>query len=275
MATKRRLKVTENGTGDARHVLSEYSHGTANVMDIPVGKLVIEAFQRDLSDAEVEKMAREYDRNQFQLPTVCPLEDGTFSTIDGWHRVGMAKELGIPTITCQIVHLPLYEDRARLFINLNRNRRWLGPAPTFKSELEAGAPWAIEVAKCLSTRDLQIKTKHSPSGINCVARIKALYTTGGYVRVSHVIDTVLSSFPDDDPRRFSSDLLGAINTFFDDNPKADHGRLVNGLRTVTGQHLLALGNQRWYGWKMADGRGGSRIEAISEEIKKLYAKARA
>ncbi|MCR4340027.1 MAG: hypothetical protein NUW01_09085 [Gemmatimonadaceae bacterium] len=275
MATKTRSKINESRASDTRRVLAEYGYGTATVMDIPTKLLVIEAFQRDLSDEAVEEMAREYDRNQFQLPTVCPLPDGTYSTIDGWHRVGMARELGITTITCQIVHLPRYEDRARLFINLNRNRRWLGPAPTFKSEFEAGASWAVEVALILSDRGLEMTSKRIPNGMGCCDRIRKIYTTGGSVRLRHVLDAVLAAWPDTDPRRFSADVLGAINAFLSNNPKADLGRLTNGLQTVTGQHLLALGAQRWYGWKMIDGRGGSKIEAISEEIKKLYAKARA
>lgn len=275
MATATKAKATTNGKNDTHRVLSEYTYGTATTMDIPVAKLVGEKFQRETNEDAAWRMASDFDRNQFQLPTCAPIGDGTFSVIDGLHRVEMAKSLGIETITCQIADCDTYEQRAELFTNLNRNRRWLVPTDAFRSELEARKPWAIEVEKCLASRDLAIKSKRSPRGVSAVMAIKKVYAAGGFVRLGCVLDTVLSAWPDDDPRRFSGEILLSIDSYLATYPKSDLGRLARALGTVTGQRLLALGTQRWHAWQALDGRGGSRIEAIAEEITKLYSKARA
>lgn len=273
MATK--AKAVSNGMTDMRKVLSQYSYGTATTMDIPVAKLIGEDFQRETNVDGARHMAANYDRNQFQLPTVAPLGDGTYSVIDGLHRVEMARSLNIDTITCQVADVRTYEQRAELFTNLNRNRRWLTPTDTYKSELAAKKPWAIEVNKILAARGLEIRSKRSPNGISSAMAVKSLYKAGGAVRLAVVLDIVLAAWPETDPRRFAGEVLRGIDSFIASNPKADHDRIARSLANITGQRLCALGTQRWYAWQALDGRGGSRIEAIADEIKKLYGKTRA
>lgn len=277
MASRTKKQTSTADNGRVRKTLAEYSYGTATIIDVPLAMLVVEfdTFARGITAKHLARMIKEHDPRLLDLPVVTPIEDGYFSVLDGWHRHEMCRALGIDPVTCRLVPNEGLEDRARMFRDLNKRKLWLHPTGTFKTDLTIGESWAIEADRCLTDRGLAIKSKLTPDGIASVRSLEDVYTRGGSVRLCRTCDAILGGWPDNQPRRFSGLIIKAVALYIEDNPKTDDARLVRALASTTPSLLTVNANQRWFGWQLGDDRGGSKVEAASAEIKKLYAKARA
>lgn len=271
-----RLKTQDtNGIADMRKVLETYVYGTGRFMEIPTAELFIDPlYQRDHTDAGAEKLinaiATRFDANKFEAPTVNLRPDGVKAVVDGGHRVNGAFRIGMQTITCRVIEIDP-ADEPSLYTQLNRDRRWVSPVQTFKAELAARNPAAIEIARVLAKNGLRVAASRTPTTVSCTKTLHSIYSSGGSLALDRVIRTA-RGWSEDEPRRFAGALLQGLHIFFETHPNSDEGRLVDRLTRITTGMLLAKASQRWHAWKSLDSRGGSQVEAIAEEIKKQYDK---
>lgn len=271
MTVKTTKRDSLNGTVDARKVLAEYVYGTGRFMEIPVDRIKIDlSYQREFAEKLVSTIVSKFDIDKYEPPTVNVRPDGTYFVVDGGHRLEAAKRLHMETVTCRVISIPV-ENEAMYFLELNRQRRWVTPVQTFKAELKAGRPSAIEIARVLDARGLRVSKSHSPHTVTCTGTLHKIYAGHGTVGLERVLDAVLV-WSENEPRRFSGQLLQGLDLFFETNPNADRARLHERLQRVATRYLLAQASNRWHAWKSLDQRGGSLIDATAEEIKKQYLK---
>jgi Family of unknown function (DUF6551) len=281
MAAKTRTSQTFNGQTDSRKVLEQYVLGTSQFMEIPVDKLKVDmSYQREQAESLVTTIVTRFDLNKFEAPTVNIRPDHSHFVVDGGHRVEAARRLGMSTLTCRIVHVG-EEDEPGLFIELNRQRRWVTPVQTFKAEVANGNPSSIEIERCLSDRGLRVASSRSPQTVSCTGTLHKVYARRGTVGLCKVLDAALI-WPEDEPRRFAGQLLQGLDLFIHELPKnednkrpiknVDQARLRDRLsRTATGL-ILSRASNRWHSWRALDQRGGSLVDATAEEIRKQYLK---
>lgn len=276
MTTRTRTKhaPSVNGTAlaDTRKVNEQYVLGTSQFMEIDTVKLKIDmSYQRESSESLITRIIGRFDLNKFEPPTVNVRPDGSYYIVDGGHRVAAARRIGTPTLTCRVVHIDVDEEPG-LFIDLNRSRRWVSPVQTFKAEVALGNPSSLEITRCLEDRGLRVASSHSPQTVNCTGTLHKIYSRRGTVGLCRVLDIALV-WPDDEPRRFAGQLLQGLDLFIHEVQRnADEARLKERLGGTATALLLSRAQNRWYGWRAADQRGGSLIDATAEEIKKQYLK---
>lgn len=266
----RKTKVrddTGNGLSAVR-VLDQYVLGAHNFREIPLGNLVVDRdYQRDINESAVQRIVNNFDANKFEPPTVNERSKTVFALIDGQHRYEVARRLSMPTMTCRVIKVD-HATEARLFVELNRNRIWVTPVARFKAEVDAGNPAALEIKECAATRGLTIG--NSKNGIPAVTALQKVYARGGFVGLARLFDTITLSWDADTVRRFSGDIIGGVDLFFEENPKAEMLRLTEKLSTTTPTMLKAKAQQRWHGYQSIGNDKKSVKSCIADEIQRVY-----
>lgn len=255
--------------GDARAILERYVYGQSVFMEVPVQDLFIDmAYQRETPEPWLRQKTAEFDLNQFEPLTVNWRPDGVVAVIDGAGRKRLAERVGLKSATCRVLEVPVSLEPT-LFTQMTRSRRWMTPLQTFKADLEAGNPAAIEIVNVLEGLGKRASHHKSPETLACVGTLHTIYANGGSVRLKRVVG-VADFLPPDDFDRFNGAFIMALHLFFENKPGADDLRLKDRLARHTVKSLHAQADQLWHGWK-AIGQKGSKSEAFAQIIQKKYA----
>lgn len=127
---------------------------------LPVDKLTADArFQRSIesrrSQSNIKNIVERFTWSLFQVATVANV-DGTFSIIDGQHRVEAARQIGLETVPCIVIEVENVAEAARLFVDANRNRVTLTPQAIHKALVAAGDEQACAVDRAASAAGIEI-----------------------------------------------------------------------------------------------------------------------
>lgn len=270
----RKTKVrddTGNGLSAVR-VLDQYVLGTHNFREIPLGNLVIDSdYQREINESAIQRIVNSFDANKFEPPTVNERSKSAFALIDGQHRYEVARRLSMPTMTCRVIKVD-HAMEAKLFVELNRNRIWVTPVARFKAELAAGNPAAAEIKECAATRGLTIAGSSNGTSVAAVTALQKVYARGGFVGLARLFDTITLAWDAETERRFSGDIIGGIDLFYEENAKADMLRLAEKLATTTPTSVKAKAQQRWHGYQSIGNDNKSLKSCIADEIQRVYRK---
>jgi hypothetical protein len=79
------------------------------------------AYQRPVINSRLRKLIRDYDPALVGQILLAREVDGSYTVIDGQHRVEMCKALGIPVIPAEVFEGVSDPDRGRLFLGRNDN----------------------------------------------------------------------------------------------------------------------------------------------------------
>lgn len=234
------------------------------------------AYQRELNEAAITRYVNGFDANMFEPLTVNERKNGsakpTYALLDGQHRKTVAKKLGMKNVTCRVLRVDA-EMEAQLFIRLNKDRIHLSQVSAFKAELAAKNPAAIEIRKCLADRDLVIGNERMASAtqsINAVNTLQKVYARGGYVRLARLLDTIILSWPEDEPSRFVGQLLHGLDDFLGSLNAPDTNKIAEKLARTTPQQLLSKAAKRWHGHRMLGQTDQSLVNCVTEALEIAY-----
>ena len=121
--------------------------------DVEVGKLVFPVhqagdYQRSLKVPKVARIVKRFDILRFGTPEVAFYNDH-FWVWDGMHRVMVAKELGIPVITCRVVYGYSIEELSIAFARQGQDRTSVSPKDTTRAMLVGRDPSYVEALSIL------------------------------------------------------------------------------------------------------------------------------
>jgi hypothetical protein len=250
-----------------------YLLGHHEFREIAVTDLFVDpAYQRDLKENAVKKYTQGFDANLFEPLTVNERKNGnsrpTYALLDGQHRVAVAQRLGIKTVTCRVLHVNAAVE-AGIFVRLNKERLYLPPVEAFKAELADKNPACIEIMKCLESRGLSVGDNDTQS-ISAIVALKKIYSRGGYVRLSRLLDTIILSWPEYEPSRFVGNLMRGIDDFLGPPSSLDSAKVAEKLARTTPQQILAKANNRWHGHRALGHTDKSVIDCIAEQVGIVY-----
>lgn len=135
--------------------------------------------QRDLKPAWVDKIAAEFNFEEFGTPTV-NLRDGWWYVIDGQHRFEALRQLGFADdeVDCWVYHGLTEEEEARKFLILN-NVLPVAVFPKFRVGVEAGKAEDTEINNIVRACGLHVSLDKNEGAIGAVGALRTIYRRDG------------------------------------------------------------------------------------------------
>ena len=125
------------------------------VEHIPVGKLTSNPWNPNRMSEEMRAKLKVYiQREGFVEPLVVRLKDSGFEILGGFHRWGIARELGYDTVPCVVVEL---DDRRAKILSINLNEMKGQSLPSLLANL------VHDLSKELNLDDLETQLPYSVS----------------------------------------------------------------------------------------------------------------
>lgn len=104
------------------------------------------SYQRPIDEAFVRKITANWRWDLMGMPVVSLRKNGTYYVVDGNHRVEGRRRIDPNTpVDCEVVEGLTIPEEARLFNDLNRNRRYVVALARFKAEVRGNIPDAVEI----------------------------------------------------------------------------------------------------------------------------------
>jgi len=224
---------------------------------LPVTSLVIETeYQRELhKDARVRinKIVAKFDWRLFGSLTVARLNK-VYAVIDGQHRLAAARQAGLEEVPCTIIVANSIQERARLFVQLNRDRAAVRPIQQFWAEVAAGNEDAVAMrdlcASCGITIARYQHGRHPPLTTSALGSIRAAMHHHGEAAARRALTLMARAKPKTDGvfgmaaitgtvafvARMKTDL--DVNRFKSALEKLDFDKALLKARTIKHERLL-------------------------------------
>lgn len=229
-------------------------------------------FQRGLIPATIRKIVSDFIPEALGVFTVSDRGDGTYSVVDGQHRLfGLRECVGDMMVNCDVYEGISVAEEAELFIRLNTQR-----APSaidhFKAGRTAGRGECIEIDRIAERFGYVINAnKNDPGVIACVSELLSIYRR--------------KSGPE-----ILGDTLEIIHKAFGKNPVALERGMVGGIAVLLAQHSADIDrdslckklSKELPAQIIADGRDRARrsvttpsvAAGVAEVIRELYNKGK-
>lgn len=155
------------------------SSSFTKIVEIPILKINIGKYQKQLNMARCKKIADEFDINRMR-PIEVSFRNGKYWCFDGQHRINAYKLMGKNTIPC-IIHLDLtYEDEAYLFARQQENVGAVQAHHRWNALVEAKDQYVLDIVAIAKAQGFTILHKNNkPNNIKCVKAIQTYYNDLG------------------------------------------------------------------------------------------------
>lgn len=234
---------------------------------VPVEDLFVDpSYQRTLDEKRVDRIASEFDPALLGTLEVSA-RNGRSAVFDGQHRLAALRKIGRRSAPC-IVHKELsVADEARLFVQLQTERKALPPLDRFRARIVAGEEQAIAIERIAKAAGYEVSGNRTTSSIGAVTaldRTFALDKTGDVL--AGALD--LLSIWRGEPKATDGALIQGLGLFVRDHgehPKVADGSVVVKFEEVPARVIL----RRAIADTTNGGGSGTRPVAVLKELRKL------
>jgi ParB-like nuclease domain len=172
---------------------------------VKISSLRLDArYQRDVREADVERIARDYRPELFQPIVVGMRDDGALHIVDGQHRVAAARHMEWVEVPCMIFESRGFEHEAEVFERLQTARTILSVPQRWKARLARKEPIAVGATKVVEACGLRLSAELSPTSLSCYTAVERAYERG------NLRDTLLLII-----QSWEYDVTGFRSTFID------------------------------------------------------------
>jgi hypothetical protein len=167
--------------------------------------------QRQLNVKRATKMADEWNELWAGSITVGvdPIDRKRY-ICDGQTRAAAAGMAGHETITATLFEPVDRQERARMFLHLNRDRKGVSLYDMFRVALVAGEPDEIQVQSILDERGLKVGPSSGPNTIGSIAALMGVYRKYGPDVLRSTLDAITSAWRTEGKDRWDGALLGGL-----------------------------------------------------------------
>ena len=138
---------------------------------IPVSRLVSSVYQRSLSMPRVTRIISRFDVAKLGMPVVSRHDDGSFTVIDGQHRVAAMRTIGVREVRCIVLEGLTLEEEADFFRTQGVDCRPLNALDKFNAGVIAQDPHYVAIDALLKKYDFRVTHQ---SGCRCIAAVDSL-----------------------------------------------------------------------------------------------------
>ena len=165
----------------------EYADNSIATTMLPLSKLNIGKYQKDLNIERVKRIVEKFDIHRMR-PIEVSFRDGEFWVFDGQHRANAYYLMGLTEIPAVIHRGLTYQDEAYLFArqqedvgSVNTNHKW-------NALVEAKDPEAMEIIKlCKDWGFAILQHNNKGNNIKCVKTLRDLYREFGPEKLGTIL----------------------------------------------------------------------------------------
>lgn len=205
-------------------------------LEVEVANLIVEGYQRPVDEKRVDTIHKEFDPKLFGAITVAELQDTgdgsepPLAVIDGSHRRAVALKLNAETMWAQVHEGLSYEQRAQMFVDIQRKRKALTAVDTFLAQVEAKDSKATVVNRVVHETGFQVvrtggSSDTQANGIRAVGSLMTIYNAQGGERGLRRTLEFLQRLPTVARYRTHSDFIGGAGRFLREHPEASPEQL--------------------------------------------------
>lgn len=152
--------------------------------EIPINQLFIDfSYQRQISLSFVKKIIGKFDKSLIGILRVVTRKNGTFSVVDGQHRLAVLKTMGYDSIPCLVYPEITMQEETMMFHDLNQSIHKLTSLEDFWALVGAGDKDSIAILEVIEKNGLKVSKrsgdregqKQSISAIGIVRQIVRNY----------------------------------------------------------------------------------------------------
>lgn len=206
------------------------------IKNVALVDLVIEPeAQREVDDKRAQKMADDWDPLMVGVITVAvDPTTGTHYIVDGGHRYTGAKKAGLTHLRAEVIYGLTPQQRAKLFLRLQKERKNVNPLTNFNVSITAGEARETEIAACLHARGMKVGGSPSPNVIGAIKALTDTWDDGGMVLVGTTVDVVKAAFSSYGRDAWLTDILRGTALVLHRNAKVfeNKGNLVRLVTTL-------------------------------------------
>ena len=179
---------------------------------IPIKNLVSnQDYQRNLSEAHVEKAAEHFDLYQIN-PVKVSRRDGINYVFNGQHTieiVALVSGSRETPVWCMIYDDLSYEHEADIFANQMKFVKGLKPYEVFMANIEAGNHAQLIIKEIVESFGLEIGLRKSPGVISAVSTLEMIYQKYGIHVLRRTLRICVGTW-EGDCDSFTANILKAI-----------------------------------------------------------------
>ena len=116
---------------------------------IPLAHIVTEEYQRVLNMRNVAGIVRHFDPAKLGVLVVSHRADGTYSVLDGQHRLAALRRLGYTSANCIVLEGMSIREEADYFRRQNENKQTLRIADTFNASVWAEDEESMQIKRLM------------------------------------------------------------------------------------------------------------------------------
>lgn len=205
-----------------------------NIRQVEPSKITVRPnAQRPLNLGWARKLAADFNAELAGVLTVTDEGDGTYTALDGQHRVSAAKLSGYSgLLACRIVSAATDKDKAVAFLALN-NQRAVSNVEKFKVRVTAEDPTAVAIDKELRGHGWTMG-----KGVTCVTELEAIYRRSP-ATLALTIGTITKAWGVGSSKSMARVIVYAVAKVHDGAQVVDRQHLIESLRDIEPVALIA------------------------------------
>jgi hypothetical protein len=236
---------------------SDEIHHKSKIMKVPLAQLKVDrSYQRPITQGLLDYLVREYDviaaelilvSNRGERPEDGKVEGGMF-IVSGQHRARAQQVRGEKFVDARVIDLTEAEDPAEIeaYYRTLANRRAPDRAiDTFRAKVRQGDPDSVGLVKLLGQVHTHVnEIPGQEDGIDAIGALESIYARDEGSTLKETLEILNQAWGPLTPRVASADLMKGIAWFIGHHStEADHGRLIEKMKTVTVPHVKARAQQ--------------------------------
>ncbi len=179
---------------------------------IPIKNLVSsQEYQRDISNAHVQKAAENFDLYQIN-PVKVSRRNGINYVFNGQHTieiVALVSGSRETPVWCMVYEDLIYEHEADIFANQGKFVKPLQAIEIFQANIEANNETQLTIKALVESYGLSISATKAPGTICAVSTLEKIFTTYNYHVLDRTIKLIAGTW-EDDYNSFAANILRAV-----------------------------------------------------------------
>jgi len=225
-------------------------------------------YQREVKPHVVAKILRKFSWSKFGALSLAEQPDGTFSVIDGQHRLEAAKlHPRIADIPAVVNRLDGTQQEANVFLGINTDRTAVTTVERFWAGIEAGDQAMIRIRDVLKRADCEIVASAGPAPrsnmTNSVTAVQRAIDRYGEKAVIAACRTLKTAWHDD-KAALNGTMITALSRIFRGNAEMSIERMQAQLNKKSRAQLVADAHA------MRKIVGGAAETALSKTLVEIY-----
>ena len=179
------------------------------VIKVPIDQMIVDRkFQRPLNERFVVKIVDDYDPKQLGVIVCNRRWDGTYSVVDGQHRLEAMKRKGRKQLTAVVFEVDA-QDEGAIFNALQKNRRAVTPIESHHALVFSKDPDAMALDRITRNAGFRIQT----DSVSCIGTLRKHIERGWALNnYKRALDTIRETWGVNDRNATKMEIV--VGTFF-------------------------------------------------------------